>query len=302
MYKRKKAPCAVALGCFDGLHKGHMAVVRAALSFKDRGFAPHVLLFDIHPQKILNGGPPPELLTLENQKSIVKELGLEPMIVKFEKICKMSPEKFVLDFLVKKHNVAAICCGYNYHFGSNGLGDVKTLEKICTSNDIELRIASKVEYKGSAISSTRIRQAIVQGEIEDANAMLGRCFFYDFTVVSGDKIGRLIGSPTINQHFPKRFIVPKFGVYASKTYVNGSWQASVTNIGRRPSFASDELRSETCILGFSGDLYKTNTTVCLLKYLRGEEKFANLDELKAQIKKDSASALKVFEKKRYNIT
>jgi len=293
MQSEKKA---IALGCFDGLHRGHMAVINAALAYRDKGFAPFVLLFDEHPQKIISGQAPPEILTDEMQIRDIRRLGAEPLIVCFRDINELSPAEFVGDYLVQRFNAGALCCGYNYRFGRGGAGDTEMLGQLCKKFSIDLNISSVVVYNSKPVSSTRIRQAITCGNIEEANLMLGREFSYNFTVVSGDKIGRLIGAPTINQFFPKSFVVPKFGVYASKTLVQGKWHSSVTNIGRRPSFESDELRSETCILDFSGDLYGQNIEVCLLKYLREEKKFSSLEELSAQIKKDSQAARAAAEK------
>ena len=145
-------------------------------------------------------------------------------------------------------------------------------------------VAERTDYNGAAISSTRIRNALAEGNIEDANAMLGREFSYKFTVVSGDRRGRLIGAPTINQHFPEGFIVP----------IDGKLHAAVTNIGRRPSFTCDDLRSETCITDFSGDLYGKNVEVKLLRYIRPERVFNSLDSLGDQIAADAQTAKEIF--------
>ena len=155
-------------------------------------------------------------------------------------------------------------------------------------------VAERTDYNGAAISSTRIRNALAEGNIEDANSMLGREFSYKFTVVSGDRRGRLIGAPTINQHFPEGFIVPKFGVYASAVPIDGELHAAVTNIGRRPSFTCDDLRSETCITDFSGDLYGKNVEVKLLRYIRPERDFDSLDSLGDQIAADAQTAKEIF--------
>ncbi|NLB36932.1 MAG: bifunctional riboflavin kinase/FAD synthetase [Clostridiales bacterium] len=287
MQSEKKA---IALGCFDGLHRGHIAVINAALSYKGEGMAPSVLLFDEHPQKIIRGAAPLEILSDEMKIREIERLGAQPIIISFREIFELSPTEFVEDCLVSRLNAGALCCGYNYRFGKGGGGDTEMLKRLCQKQLIELNISPKVIYKSEPVSSTRIRRAIGSGNIEEANLMLGREFSYNFAVASGDRIGRLIGSPTINQFFPKDFVVPGFGVYASKTLVEGKWYTSVTNIGIRPSFKSDELRSETCILDFSGDLYGQNINVCLLKFLREEKRFSSLEELSAQIKRDAQAA------------
>jgi riboflavin kinase/FMN adenylyltransferase len=143
-----------------------------------------------------------------------------------------------------------------------------------------------VEYKGEAVSSTRIRAELARGNLEDANAMLGRPFGYTLEVVEGEHIGRTLGAPTLNQRFPPGFAVPKYGVYASQAFAGGEWRASVTNIGVRPCFGGTQLQSETHILAFAGDLYGVRVPVRLLRYLRGERRFASLEELKEQIGKD----------------
>jgi riboflavin kinase/FMN adenylyltransferase len=148
------------------------------------------------------------------------------------------------------------------------------------------------------ISSTRIRDALSRGDIVSANEMLGRNFSYDFLVVEGNRIGKkILGFPTINQHFPKGFINLKHGVYASQSTVDGKVYPSVTNFGCHPTIGGDQVLSETCILGFDGDLYNRKIPVELLNFIREEKKFNSKDELKAQIDCDSKSAIKIFDSK-----
>ena len=285
---------AVALGNFDGLHKGHMTVLNNALSFKAEGLTPCALLFDIHPKNITKNSAPPMLLTAQHRDDLLKSMGIEVKRISFESIMGLSAEEFVTEILIKKLHAGAVCCGFNYHFGKGAKADSNTLETLCQSYKLYCKVADSEEYKGAAVSSTRIRECILNGDIENANAMLGREFSYDFTVVSGDKRGRLIGSPTINQHFPDDFIVPKFGVYASAVIVDNKLYAGVTNVGRRPSFTCDDLRSETCILDFSGDLYGQNIKVMLIKYLRPEQIFDSLEALGNQISSDADRAAAIF--------
>ena len=159
-------------------------------------------------------------------------------------------------------------------------------------------MAENTTYKGEMISSTRIREALSQGDIISANEMLGRNFSYDFLVVEGNRIGKkILGFPTINQHFPTGFINLKHGVYASQATVDGVIYPSVTNFGCHPTIGGDQALSETCILGFDGDLYNRKIPVELLDFIRAEKKFSSRDELKAQIDKDSKSAIKIFDSK-----
>lgn len=285
---------AVALGSFDGLHLGHMAVINKALSFKAEGYVPCALVFDVHPMSVAGAGAPAELMTVQARDEMLTSLGLEIKKVSFDSIMGLSAREFVSEVLLKELNAGAVCCGYNYHFGCGAKADSSELSMLCGEFDIACEVAEKIEYDGVAVSSTRIREALQNGDIESANAMLGREFSYDFVVVSGDRRGRLIGAPTINQNFPDGFIVPKFGVYVSAVFVDGQLHPAVTNIGRRPSFTCDDLRSETCIMDFSGDLYGKNIEVKLIKYIRPERVFNSLEELGNQIAVDAKKAKDVF--------
>ncbi len=289
---------ALALGTFDGLHRGHINVLDEAKAFAYDGFVPAMLMFDIHPQAILKGSAPPMLITSEDKEKYAKELGVLPVHISFEEIRNLSPEEFLRDILIEKHNVGAVICGENFLFGKNGEGNSKILCNLCEKYDIIYRMAKSTMYKNEMISATRIREALSQGDVVTANEMLGRNFSYDFLVVEGNKIGKkVLGFPTINQHFPTGFINLKHGVYASQSTVDGVIYPSVTNFGCHPTIGGDKVLSETCILGFDGDLYNQKIRVELLDFIRTEKKFNSKDELKAQIDDDSKSAIKIFDSK-----
>ncbi len=286
---------AVALGNFDGLHKGHLAVINEAVMEKHNGLLPCILTFDSHPQKTLRGSAPKKIMTRSLCEKTTTELGCKTVRLPFEEVSNMSPEEFFNEILIKKLNVGSVSCGFNYRFGKNGTGTAETLRELCKNAKIGFKCAGEVLYDDEVISSTRIRQAVENGDIENANNMLGRHFAYDFEVVHGDRIGKkLLGFPTINQIFPEWHIVPKNGVYASATEVDGTTYPSMTNIGKRPTVGGDELRSETCIIGFSGDLYGTHPEVRLIKLIRDEKKFPSLEALSEQLKIDSETAEKIY--------
>ncbi len=285
---------AVALGSFDGLHKGHISVIACALSFKERGLVPLVMLFDTHPLLALTGKAPSRILQDEKRLEILKKLGIETKVISFNEIKDYSCREFFEKILLGTLNAGAVCCGENYRFGKGNSGGKEEMQHLCTEFGIEMKISPTVECGGEPVSSTRIRQALEIGDIPLANAMLGREFSYKQKVVSGDKRGRLIGAPTINQHFDPDFVIPKIGVYASVTVLGGKEYPSVTNIGLRPSFANEDLRSETCILNFSGDLYGQFIEVRLLEYLRGEIKFDSMEALGNRIKLDAAKSEELF--------
>ena len=277
MIEKKRA---VALGNFDGLHLGHMAVIDGVREFKE--LLPCVLLLEPLPSAEIGKA----LITQEEKQSLLDGLGVETVRIDFATIKDWEPERFFNEIIVEKLNSGAVCCGFNYRFGKGGKGDSALLKKLCESAGIAFCECAAVEYGGEPVSSTRIRAALLDGDIEKANAMLGRPFGYCLEVVHGDKIGRLLDCPTINQLFPAELIVPKYGVYSSLARVDGKLLRSVTNIGRRPSFENDEQRSETHIINYCADLYGQKIDVRLISYKRGERKFDSLDELKAQLNRD----------------
>ncbi len=287
---------ALALGTFDGLHRGHLNVLNEAKAFAKNGLTPAMLMFDIHPQAILKGIAPPLLITSEDKAEKAKELGVLPVHISFEDIRNLTPEEFLRDILIKKHNVGAVICGENFLFGKDGGGNSKILCELCEKYGIIYKMAQSIDFGGEMISATRIRNALSQGDIKTANEMLGRNFSYDFLVVEGNKIGKkILGFPTINQHFPTGFINLKHGVYASKSTVDGKIYPSVTNFGCHPTIGGDKVLSETCILGFDGNLYYRKIKVELIDFIRGEKKFNSKEELKAQIDYDSKLAIKIFD-------
>lgn len=287
--------CLLALGNFDGIHKGHRAVLEKALfEAEKRGLVPAVLLFDEHPKKVLFGEAPPSLITESDKREQLSKMGFSLVTVSFEKIRNLSAAEFLTKIYCSL-NVRAISCGYNYRFGKNAEGDTAVLKTECEKLGITLFVAPQQIFEGEPISSTRIRTALQNGEVKRANAMLGREFSYCIEVVSGDRRGRLLGFPTINQFFPPNFVKLRKGVYASKVRLSHKWYPAVTNIGTRPTVDGESFRSETCILGFSGDLYGAEVEVFLLDFLRDETKFASLEELTNAISRDAKKARKMYE-------
>lgn len=283
---------SIALGTFDGLHLGHQSVINLA---KKSEYKPFVLLFSEHPLKAISGIFPPELLTDSVKDSLLSQFGVNKIILDFKDIMNMPPEEFFYEILLKRFNAKELSCGENYTFGKNGCGNPSLLLKLCMQNSIKLNIAKMQMLGSTPISSTAIRTAIKNGDMETAAKMLGRPFSYDFQVVSGDRRGRILGFPTINQFFPDGFVEPKHGVYASAVSLNGKLYPAVTNFGLRPTIGTNSLRSETCILGFSGNLYGKKVPVGLLSYIRPEVKFDDLNCLSAQIKQDSEVSQKIFQ-------
>ncbi len=280
---------SLALGNFDGVHIGHRAVIGEAVQMARRwGLLPGAVVFQEHPQKALRGQAPARLCDDQMRLRAFEAAGAKAVcVIDFEEVMSLTPEAFVEQILVCRLHARALSCGYDYRFGGGCTGDAGRLRELCLCHGIRFSMAEEVDFGGLPVSSTRIRAALEQGRTEEANAMLGRPFCYDFTVVGGDRRGRKLGAPTINQFFPEGFVVPKFGVYASKTLVEGQYHPSVTNIGLRPTIGTQSLRSETYIMDFSGDLYGRKIEVSLMHFLRGEVCFDSLDALRAQIAADA---------------
>ncbi len=286
---------SVALGNFDGLHIGHMRVLENAVTGA-QGAEPVVLMFEDHPRKLLSGRMPPRLITPGLRTRMLREVGIRrELYMDFAQVHEMSPADFFERLLIGELRARALSCGYNYRFGARGAGDVALLRELCAARGVALHVADCAEYAGEPVSSTRIRAAIADGRAREACRMLGHPFSYDFTVVSGDRRGRLLGFPTINQFFPEDYAVPKFGVYAARAWVHGRYYPAMANIGVRPTIGTQSMRSETCILGFSGDLYGKNVEVGLLAYLRPEKKFEGLEALAAQMNRDAEGARAAFD-------
>lgn len=286
---------AVALGYFDGIHIGHRAVLTKALeAAKDKNLIPTVMLFDIHPRKLISGVVPPMLMSEEQKREALIKMGFKVVDFNFREAMNFEPDEFSKRVLSESLSARFVSCGYDYRYGKGGKGNAETLKNSLCEKGVEVCTLSAVELDGEVVSSTKIRKLISEGEIEKANRMLGKEFSYHITVEKGDGIGHEIGTPTINQYFPEDFIVPKYGVYASRVKVEGKVYPAVTNVGIRPTVGGTSLRSETCIFDFSGNLYGKKAEVFLIKYLREEKKFPSVDELKKAIANDIENARKIY--------
>lgn len=277
---------AVALGNFDGLHKGHMSVLEKALSFKARGCVPTVVLFDVHPKEVLTGKKVRRLLTPEQTKKSLKEMGFEIFTISFNEVRDYSPQRFFDEILIKRLRAKAVCCGFNYSFGKKGEGDCNCLLSLCRKAGIECCVQPETKIENQTVSSTAIKDFILGGEPHKAAEMIGRNYSFTSRVIHGDQRGRELGFPTANQKIDDCLVVPKYGVYETLVTVDGKKYRGVTNVGIRPTYLLDTVLSETNILGFSGDIYSKEITVELVKYLRAERKFSSAEGLINQLNDD----------------
>lgn len=279
---------AVALGIFDGVHIGHRAVISHAAGIE--GLCSAVFTF-AQPPWALPKDSAWELTSRSVKNRLYESLGVDELIeADFDALRDLSPRAFVEKILRDTLNAKVVACGFNYHFGREGAGDARLLQELCQQAGIEVRVVEAVLVDGEPVSASRIRRCIEQGDIREATRLLGHPFTLDFSVVGGQKLGRLLGTPTINQPLPLHFIRPKFGVYAASIEVDGRVTHGVTNIGVRPTVGADGPLAETWIADFSGDLYGQTVPVSLVKFLRPEKKFGSIEELQKQILKDAQEA------------
>lgn len=274
---------AVILGTFDGVHLGHRAVIEGA-----RGCNITAISFELPPRACIEGKTE-LLMTPEDRADALCGCGVkETVFLKFPEVKDISAGDF-LGIIKKKYSPSLICCGYNYRFGKNALGDTKLLREFCNDNGIKLKVADCVFKNGEAVSSTRIRRAVKNGSIELANACLLKKIGFKAEVFSGDKRGRTIGFPTVNQLYPNLLIKPPFGVYESEITVNGVLYKGVTNLGIRPTYKTDYVSCETYIISYNGNAYGSSVDLRLCRFIRPERRFESLEKLKSAIDADVRS-------------
>ncbi|HWP50317.1 MAG TPA: riboflavin biosynthesis protein RibF [Clostridia bacterium] len=284
-------PTAVAVGFFDGVHRGHRAVIEAALSYKAQGLDACVFSFSIK-----SGSPEKKkgarlLQTPSLKAKSVEALGADWLLTPdFSQFKGLSPEQFALDVLMRGLNAKVVCCGYDYHFGKGASAGAKELADLLTPYGVAVEQIGAVLDHGLPVSSTRIREALAAGDIMTANRLLGRPFAIDFSVAHGRGLGRELGFPTANQPIGEEYAQLRFGVYATQVLIDGVAHTAVTNVGIKPTVGSDGVGAESYILDWSGDLYNKPVETQFLSFLRPEQKFESLDALKTAIRQDADRA------------
>ena len=283
----------IVLGTFDGLHKGHLAVLNAALNFKD--LTPVAVTFPEPPKRRTQNTFVPMLLSAAEKNEMLKTMGFsENFVLDYDEVHDLEPTDF-LDMLFERYEVKAVVCGFNYRFGKGGQGDAALLSHYCSEHGAEAVVVPATTVSGQTVSSSLIRELIANGDIAFANTLLGRPFSFDGEVIHGEERGRTMGFPTINQQLDEQLAIPKFGVYATAVNIDGKDYPGVTNIGLRPTFLLQKPLCETYIIGFEGDLYGKVITLKLLSFMREEQRFQSLEELAYAIENDKEKAIKAFQ-------
>ena len=287
----------VGLGNFDGLHIGHMALINTLIrESRLNGLYSIVYTFKKHPENILRKKLITPLLSTEEKKiELLSETSLDCLYFDDfnEDFSRLSPEEFVSQVLVKRLHIKLAVAGYDYRFGYKGQGDIELLKEYGLKYGFRVIVIDAIKCANEAISSTRIRNFIINGELEKAYKLLGRNYSITAEVVSGRRVGNTIGFPTANIH-PERFLVlPENGVYITKTLLDGKLYNSMTNVGFNPTFEDVKQKTvETHIIDFNQDIYGKKIEVFFLKKIRNEIKFENVNQLIEQIKKDMGETRK----------
>lgn len=294
----------LALGFFDGVHLGHAALIRRTKERAEAlGAVPAVLTFDVHPDTLVRGERVMLITSPEDRAELIRRLyGVEEILsLRFDRSLMEMPWDEFITWVQAEFSAVHLICGHDFSFGWKGEGDPARLQRKCAELGLGSDVIPKVTVDGETVSSTRIRALLLEGKLREANRLLGHPHALTDSVHTGYRLGRKLGTPTINMAFQPGVLVPAHGVYAGRLRIEGEdvdrW--AVTNIGVRPTVSDGERVSvESYILDYEGNLYGRRVHLELLDFLRPERKFADTDALKAQIARDTAAVRAFMEQHR----
>ncbi len=292
----------ITLGTFDGVHKGHQKILKKLIKeAKKLNLESIVLTFFPHPRTVLNPSFPLKLINTINERTrLIEKSGIDTLITHpFDKnFSELSPEEFVKDILVNKLNIKKILIGYNHRFGKNRTAGIKDLKTLGIKYNFKVIEISVQEQNNVSISSTKIRNSIIQGNIKKAKSYLGYDLSLKGRVVKGNEIGRTIGFPTANLEIEEDYkLIPKNGVYLISTILEKQFFFGMMNIGVKPTLEIEKESIEVNLFDWRKDIYGEFIEVFILDYIRDETKFDSLIDLTDQIKIDKKTCLKLIEKK-----
>ncbi len=287
-----------ALGFFDGVHLGHQALLAACCGLAtEYGCKAGVVTFFQHPDTLVSGNTPKLINIIRDRQQLLADMGSQSIVtLPFDRALMAMPWQTFIALLRREYGAAGFVCGNDFRFGFKGEGTAQKLQDLCKEQGLPCTIVPEQMLDGIRISSTHIRQLVEAGDMEKAAKFLGHPHILTGNVVSGRHLGRTIGVPTANILIPEEVVVPKLGVYVTECLVDGILYMAVTNIGSRPTVEGHQVRAESWLLDFDGDLYGKTVTLYFHKYLRPERKFDSLAELKAEIQKNAAQTRDFFEK------
>lgn len=280
---------AVAIGKFDGIHLGHQKLLHKITEQKKDGTQAVVFTFSPAPEAFFSGKAMKELMTVEEKRTAFEQMGIDVLIeFPLNKVTAATePVYFVTEYLVGKLKAAVIAAGTDLSFGSKGAGNAQLLQRLAEDYGYRVEIIDKVKYAGEEVSSTLIREAVGNGDMKKAAALLGCPYQISGVVSHGRQLGRRLGMPTVNLLPSEEKLLPPRGVYYSNVWLDGSRYPGISNIGSKPT-VSDEHRTgvETYLYSFEGDVYGSQINVELLDYKRAEKKFDSVETLKQQMRRD----------------
>jgi len=296
-------PIHLAIGVFDGIHLGHQSVINRAIAAATKGGGTSVVLtFHPHPVRVLRPERAPRLLTSTQHKTaLIAQLGVGALLVQEFSLAfsQTPPRDFILQLLLHAKRLQTICVGEGWSFGANRSGSVNLLRELAASEGFTLDIVAPIIVDGDVVSSTRVREAVEIGELEQAAKFLGRPFTVLGTVTKGNHLGRQLGFPTANLRTHNEQFPPN-GVYAVRAWHKTNEYGGVVNIGIRPTLeqTTGERILEIHLFDFDQDIYEDEVEVSFLEYLRPEKKFDGLTQLKEQIGRDAAVAREIYQGRR----
>lgn len=286
-----------ALGFFDGVHLGHQALLKACVDMaKELDVETAAITFEAHPQSLFTNQIPPLLTTLADRNRLLLRYGMDHIYAfpVTKEVMSTNWREFLDQLMVC--GAVGFVCGHDFRFGHKGEGDREKLREFCAEFGLSCSVISEQDLDGVRVSSTHIRSLLENGEMAEAVKFLGHPHTLTGEVVSGRQLGRTIGIPTANLHLPQDVLVPKFGVYCCKAIVDGKTYLAVTNVGNRPTVGGHRVTVEPWLLDFEGDLYGKEMTLEFHAFLRPEQKFASLEELRQEIRKNAEQTREFFEK------
>lgn len=288
-----------ALGFFDGVHLGHKALLRACREIADNlGAKAGVVTFTSHPDALVLGRAPKLINTPADRRQLLRDAGMDTVVeLPFDKEMMAMPWQDFFRLLLEKYSAAGLVCGEDFHFGSGGEGTAALLRAACEERGIPCTVVPEQTLDGIAVSSTHIRALLEQGDMQAAARFLGHPHFLSGIVVRGRQLGRTMGIPTANLAFPEGLVLPKPGVYACTAEVDSGIYPCVTNVGTRPTVEGRHITVESWLQDFAGDLYGKTITLRFYRFLRPEQKFSDLQELRGEILKNREEVLEIFEKR-----
>lgn len=279
--------CVLALGFFDGVHLGHGGLLRRTVALAHaRGLAAVALTMDTHPDTLVRGETMPLINTPDDRAWLMRTCyGIDEVrTLHFDRATMAQPwQDFIHSTLRREHHAQCVVCGHDYRFGARGEGDAEKLEAECRRLGMNCTCIPEIRLDGKTVSSTLIRQLLLDGKMEQAVRFLGHPHILSGTVVSGRKLGRTIGIPTANLPLPDGIVPPRFGVYAARACFDGQVRRAVVNIGVRPTVQGHHVTVEPWILDFDGDLYGHRLRLELTQFLRPEQCFSSLEALREEI-------------------